>query len=56
MNNNNKKLHMNNNKKKKINLHLFTLKGYNIVCYHIGQMYPPVEAFSDKEQYYVRSA
>ena len=42
--------------KKKFNLHLITIKGYHIVCYHVGQMYSPEEASSDKEQYYVRSA
>ena len=44
------------NKKKKMNLHLITLKGYNIVCYHVGQVYPPVQASSDEEQYYIRLA
>ena len=33
-----------------------TLQGYNIVCYDVGQMYPPVQASSDEEQYYIRSA
>ena len=44
----------NNNNNKKMNLHKFpiqfsgkqlrrqiTLKGFHIVCHHVGQMYPP---------------
>ena len=59
-------LQMNNNNK--INLHTFpiqfsrmqlrwqiTLKGFHVVCHHVGQMYPPVEASSDQEQYYVKT-
>ena len=38
-----------NNNNKKINLQLITLKGYNIVCDHVGQMFPPVEASSGQE-------
>ena len=65
------KLHINNNNnsKKNINLHTFpiqfsrtqlrrqiTLKGFHIVCHHVGQIYPPVEASSEEDQYYIRSA
>ena len=38
-----------NNNYNKINLHLITLKGYNIVCDHVGQMSPLVEASSGQE-------
>ena len=33
-----------------------TLKSFHIVCLHAGHMYPLLQASSDQEQYYIRSA